>query len=129
MQVTFDSAAAPSQVITDRFGGMIAKYYKVDAALVDMSMRGEPASSNQAAATAPHPLCLPYVPCRLPPVMLPCLPLLPPQLGAEAQYCLRGGALGSWDPIAHQSVAHLVAHSALLALRLPQGAASRPTGS
>ena len=41
MQVTFDSAAAPSQVVTDRYGGMIAKYYKVDAALVDMSMRGE----------------------------------------------------------------------------------------
>jgi hypothetical protein len=41
VQVSFDSAAADSQVITDRSGGMIAKYYKVDAALVDMSMRGK----------------------------------------------------------------------------------------
>lgn len=40
-QVSIDSAAADSQVVTDRFGGMLAKYYIVDAALLDLSMRGE----------------------------------------------------------------------------------------
>lgn len=39
-KVSIDSAAADSQVVTDRFGGMLAKYYIVDAALLDLSMRG-----------------------------------------------------------------------------------------